>query len=82
MIRYDIHGDQRPTRPLFAHLQGPLRLLSPKEVREFAATSMLADLSNPNSAVRRIIGNRRPALHPFFAQVAPAEWIDRTVCKA
>ncbi|MDM0108469.1 hypothetical protein QTH97_26205 [Variovorax sp. J22R24] len=65
----------------FARSQGPLRLLSPEEVRHFAATSMLTDLSNPNSAVRRIIGNRRPALNPFFAQVAPAEWIDRTTPK-
>jgi hypothetical protein len=50
--------------------------------RLFAATSMQTDLSNPNSAVRRTIGERRPALNPFFAEVAPAEWIDRTVPKA
>jgi hypothetical protein len=82
MMRYEIPGEQGPTRPLFARSQGPLRLLSPEEVRHFAATSMLTDLSNPNSAVRRIIGDRRPALSPFFAEVAPLEWIDRTVPKA
>ena len=81
MVRYEIPGDHGPTRPLFARSQGPLRLLSPEEVRHFAATSMLTDLSNPDSAVRRIIGHRRPVLNPFFTEVAPAEWIDRTTPK-
>jgi hypothetical protein len=82
MVRYDIPGDAGPTRPLFARSQGPLRLLSPEEVRQFAATAMLTDLSNPDSAVRRLIGKRRPALHPAFSGVAPAEWIDWTAAKA
>ena len=81
-IRYEIPGDHGPTRPLFARSQGPLRLPSPEEVRRFAATSMLTDLGNPDSAVRRTLGDRRPALNPFYAQFAPADWIDRTMPEA
>ncbi|WP_038214906.1 hypothetical protein [Xenophilus azovorans] len=76
LVRYEIPGDPGPTRPLYARSHGPLRLLSPKEVCGFAATAMALDHANPDSAVRRIIGRRRPALNPFFAGAAPAEWID------
>jgi len=60
--------------------QGPLRLLkSRRRCATSPRTSMLTDLSNPNSAVRQeSSANRRPALNPFFARVAPAEWIDWT----
>jgi hypothetical protein len=78
MVRYEIPGHPGPTRPMFARSQGPLRLLSPERVQQSAATAMAADLANPNSAVRRIIGHRRPALNPFFERVAPREWIDAT----
>lgn len=77
-VRYDIPGDPGPSRPLFARAEGPLRLLSPEEVRQFAATAMATDLGNADSAMRRTIGQRRPALNPYFAHVAPPEWIDRT----
>ncbi len=77
-VRYDIPGDPGPSRPLFARADGPLRLLSPEEVREFAATAMAMDLGKADSAMRKTIGQRRPALNPYFARVAPPEWIDRT----
>jgi hypothetical protein len=78
LVRYEIPGDPGPTRPLYARSHGPLRLLSPRQVCDFVATAMAIDHANPDSAVRRIVGQRRPALNPFFARVAPAEWIDRT----
>lgn len=77
-VRFEIPGHPGPSRPLYARSHDPLRLLSPEEVRRFAATAMVTDLANPNSAVRRAIGRRQPSLNPFFAGVAPAEWIDRT----
>lgn len=82
VVRYDIPGRPGPTRPMFARSHGPLRLLSPEQVRAFAATAMATDLANPASAVRRVIGQQRPALNPFFAGVALAAWIDRTAPQA